>query len=155
MLTDLSRIVQAFNVQEVSGELYQGVNISPAQMIAAIVRDEVNKLVSLKWGLVPSWAKTPLVGNKMINARAETVAEKPSFRQAFKRRRCLIVADGFYEWKMEGSKKTPLRFGLKSGAPFGLAGLYEIWHSLDKVPLKKRSDPSHTRPDACHCTEAG
>ena len=114
----------------------RGINISPGQMIAAIVRDDVNRLVSFKWGLVPSWAKDPAIGNKMINARAETVAEKPSFRQAFKKHRCLIIADGFYEWKTEGRKKTPLRFGLKSGEPLGFAGLYEIWHGPDKVSLQ-------------------
>jgi putative SOS response-associated peptidase YedK len=136
LLTDLSRIVQSFDIQGVSGELHQGVNISPGQMIAAVVRDEVNRLIPFKWGLVPSWAKDLEVEYKMINARAETVAEKPSFRQAFKKRRCLIVADGFYEWKTEGRKKTPLRFGLKSGEPFGFAGLYEIWHAQDKTPLQ-------------------
>ncbi|MBN1548202.1 MAG: SOS response-associated peptidase [Syntrophaceae bacterium] len=136
LITDLTKILQAFDVQKVTGELHQGVNISPGQMISAVVRDEFSKLVNFKWGLVPSWAKDPSIGNKMINARAETVAEKPSFRQAFKRHRCLIVADGFYEWKPEGRKKTPLWFGLKSGEPFGFAGLYEIWHSPDKTPLQ-------------------
>lgn len=136
LLTDLSRIVQSFDIQRVSGELHQGVNISPGQMITAVLRDEVNKLADFKWGLVPSWAKDPAIGNKMINARAETVAEKPSFRQAFKKRRCLIVADGFYEWKTEGKRKTPMRFGLKSGEPFGFAGLYEIWHAPDKAHLQ-------------------
>lgn len=136
LLTDLSRIVQSFDIQGVSGELHQGINISPGQMIAAVVRDEVNRLVHFKWGLVPAWAKDPVVGYHMINARAETVAEKPSFRKAFQQHRCLIVADGFYEWKTEGQKKTPLRFGLKSGEPFGFAGLYEVWHGSDKNPLQ-------------------
>jgi len=136
LLTDLSRIVQSFDIQGVSGELHQGVNISPGQMITVVVRDEVNKLADFKWGLVPSWAKDPAIGNKMINARAETVAEKPSFRKAFRQHRCLIVADGFYEWKTEGKRKTPMRFGLKSGESFGFAGLFDTWISPEKIPLR-------------------
>jgi putative SOS response-associated peptidase YedK len=135
LLTDLSRIVQSFDIQAVSGEWHPGINISPGQMIAAVVRNEVNRLVHFKWGLVPSFAKDQAIGNRMINARAETVAEKPSFRQAFRQRRCLIVADGFYEWKTDGRKKTPMRFGLKSGAPFGFAGLFETWMSPQRIPL--------------------
>lgn len=135
LLTDLSRIVQSFDIQEVSGEWQPGSDISPGRMIAAVVRDEVNRLVHFQWGLVPSWAKDPAMGNMLINARAETVAEKPAFRQAFRQRRCLIVADGFYEWKTDGRKKTPMRFGLKSGEPFGFAGLFETWLSPQKTPL--------------------
>lgn len=135
LLTDLSRIVQSFNIQEVSSAYNNGINISPGQMIAAVIRDNRNRLVDFKWGLVPSWAKDPAIGNKMINARAETVSEKPSFRQAFRRHRCLIVADGFYEWKTEAGEKTPMRFYLQSGEPFGFAGLYETWISPDKVPV--------------------
>ena len=83
----------------------------------------------MKWGLIPFWAKDPSIGNRMINARAETVAEKPSFRNAFTRRRCLIVADGFFEWRKEGKTKTPMRIILKNGEPFGFAGLWETWKS--------------------------
>lgn len=135
LLTDLSKIVQSFDIQEVSGEYLPGVNISPGQMIAAVIHDSINRLVDFKWGLIPAWAKDPAIGNKMINARAETVSEKPSFRQAFRKRRCLIVADGFYEWKTEAGKKRPIRFYLRSGEPFGLAGLYETWVSPGKVPI--------------------
>jgi len=136
LLTDLSRIVQSFDIQEVSGEYHPGVNISPGRMIAAVIRDSINRLVDFKWGLIPAWTKDPSIGYKMINARAETVSEKPSFRQAFRKRRCLIVADGFYEWKQEAGRKTPMRFYLKSGEPFGLAGLYETWI----LPGKDRVD---------------
>jgi putative SOS response-associated peptidase YedK len=135
LLTDLSKIVQSFDIQEVSGHCHPNANISPGQMIAAVVYDNMNRLLNFKWGLIPAWAKDPAIGNKMINARAETVFEKPSFRQAFRKRRCLIVADGFYEWKKEAGKKTPMRFYLKSGEPFGFAGLYETWVSPDKVPI--------------------
>ena len=136
LLTDLSIIVESFRIGEVAAEYRPGSNIAPGRQISAVIRDEdVNKLVDFRWGLIPSWAKDPSIGNKMFNARAETIAEKPSFREAFKRRRCLIVADGFYEWQKIGRIKKPLRFSLKSGEPFGLAGLYETWISPEKKPV--------------------
>jgi putative SOS response-associated peptidase YedK len=104
-------------------------NIAPTQLVAAIRNDkEQNReLVMLRWGLVPFWAKDPAIGNRMINARAETVAEKPSYREAFKHRRCVVLADGFYEWHREGDVKTPYFISLASGKPFALAGLWEDW----------------------------
>jgi putative SOS response-associated peptidase YedK len=108
-------------------------NIAPTQDIAAIRIAEggVRELTLLRWGLVPSWAKDPSIGNRMINARAETVAEKPSFRAAFRRRRCLVLADGFYEWKKENAGKTPYLISLASGMPFAFAGLWEHWQSRE------------------------
>jgi putative SOS response-associated peptidase YedK len=130
LLTDLSVIVESFHIGEVAAEYKPGVNISPGQQISAVIRDgAVNKLVEFRWGLIPSWARDPAIGNKMFNARAETVAEKPSFRSAFKKRRCLVIADGFYEWAKRDKKKVPYHFALMSGAPFGFAGLYETWIS--------------------------
>jgi putative SOS response-associated peptidase YedK len=79
------------------------------------------------WGLIPSWAKDPLIGRKMINARAETIAEKPSFRASFQRRRCLILADGFYEWKTEPNRRQPYRFSLIDKKPFTFAGIWDHW----------------------------
>ena len=104
-------------------------NIAPTQYIAAIRGNEEagRELVMLRWGLVPFWAKDPAIGNRMINARAETVAEKPSYRAAYKHRRCVVLADGFYEWRREGEIKTPYFISLKSGEPFALAGLWERW----------------------------
>lgn len=103
-------------------------NIAPTQYIAAIRTAESGReLVMLRWGLLPSWAKDPTIGNRMINARAETVAEKPSFRAAYRQRRCLVLADGFYEWKLESGVKTPYYMSLASGAPFAFAGLWENW----------------------------
>ena len=103
-------------------------NIAPTQDIAAI-RDgqEGRELVMLRWGLVPFWAKDPSIGNRMINARAETVAEKPSYRAAFRHRRCVVLADGFYEWRRENDAKTPYFISLADGKPFALAGLWENW----------------------------
>jgi len=136
LLTDLSVIVESFRIGDVAAEYKPGSNISPGQQISAVIRSkDANKLVDFRWGLIPSWAKDPSIGNRMFNARAETIAEKPSFREAFKKRRCLIVADGFYEWQKIGRIKKPLRFSLKSGAPFGLAGLYETWISPEQKPV--------------------
>jgi putative SOS response-associated peptidase YedK len=106
-------------------------NIAPTQPVAVVPNLAPRKLEMFKWGLIPSWAKDPKIGNSLINARGETVAEKPAFRAAFKRRRCLIPADGFYEWKRAGKTKTPLYIQLKGGEPFALAGLWEIWTAPD------------------------
>jgi putative SOS response-associated peptidase YedK len=135
LLTDLSVIVESFHIGEVACEYRPDHNIAPGRQVSAVIRGEVNKLVDFRWGLIPSWAKDPSVGNRMFNARAETLSEKPSFREAFRKRRCLIVADGFYEWRKLGRIKTPLRFTLKSGLPFGLAGLYETWISPEGKPV--------------------
>lgn len=104
-------------------------NIAPTQYVAAIRNDkqEQREIVMLRWGLVPFWAKDPAIGNRMINARAETVAEKPSYRAAYKHRRCVVLADGFYEWQRQGDGKVPHYISLASGEPFALAGLWEIW----------------------------
>ena len=112
-----------------STEVEPRYNIAPTQFIAAVRHDEQNEpeLAMLRWGLVPFWAKDPSIGNRMINARAETVAEKPSFRNAYRKRRCLILADGFYEWRKEGEGKTPYFISLADGAPFAFAGLWENW----------------------------
>jgi putative SOS response-associated peptidase YedK len=104
-------------------------NIAPTQYVAAIRENDERKreLVMLRWGLVPFWAKDPAIGNRMINARAETVAEKPSYRAAFKHRRCIVLADGFFEWQRNNDVKTPHFISLRSGEPFALAGLWETW----------------------------
>jgi putative SOS response-associated peptidase YedK len=104
-------------------------NIAPTQFVAAIRNDqnEQRELVMLRWGLVPFWAKDPSIGNRMINARAETVAEKPAYRAAYRHRRCVVLADGFYEWHKDGDVKTPYFISLASGGAFALAGLWENW----------------------------
>jgi len=111
-------------------------NIAPSQPVLALTTQEAKpKLELCHWGLIPSWAKDPAIGARMINARKETVAEKPSFRSPFKNRRCLVLADGFYEWKQEGSAKIPYYIHLKSGAPFGFAGLWSHWQNKDGSEL--------------------
>jgi putative SOS response-associated peptidase YedK len=108
-------------------------NISPTQPILAIPNDSKNAADFFVWGLIPSWAKDPTIGSRMINARAETLAEKPSFRAGFKYHRCLILADGFYEWKQQPGTKTkiPHFIRLKSCQPFAFAGLWDTWQSPD------------------------
>src|SRR5438067_9513452 len=105
-------------------------NVAPTQAVLAVRvpagRDKP-ELAALKWGLVPGWADDPAIGNRLINARAETAAEKPAFRSAFRQRRCLVLADGFYEWQQIGGKKQPYLFRLRDGAPFAFAGLWEHW----------------------------
>ena len=116
-----------------STEVVPRYNIAPTQFIAAVRRDEQDtpQLAMLRWGLVPFWAKDPSIGNRMINARSETVAEKPSFRNAYRKRRCLILADGFYEWRKTADGKTPYFISGADGSPFAFAGLWESWSSKD------------------------
>ena len=103
-------------------------NVAPSQDVAVVRAVDGGRSVSmLRWGLIPAWAKDPAIGYRLINARSETVAEKPSFRSAYRRRRCLIPADGFYEWQRLGKIRQPWLFGLRDGAPFAFAGLWERW----------------------------
>ncbi|MGG3509615.1 SOS response-associated peptidase [Paenibacillus lautus] len=103
-------------------------NIAPTQMVTAIINDgSTNRIGQLQWGLVPSWAKDASAGAKMINARSETLEDKPAYRMPFYRKRCLIPADGFYEWQKNGNGKQPFRISLKNGEIFSMAGLYDTW----------------------------
>lgn len=109
-------------------------NIAPSQPVAAVRQNRDTKqreLVHFHWGLIPSWAKDPSIGYKMINARSETAAEKPSFRNALKYRRCLVPASGFYEWQKVGKGKQPHYIHLAESEPFAIAGLWEHWQSAD------------------------
>lgn len=136
LVANANTLQESFGLGESAGpalaELTPRYNIAPSQPVAVITAKEgERRLEFFQWGLIPSWAKDPKVGYSMINARAETVAEKPAFRSALKKRRCLIPADGFYEWKREGKTKTPMYIQLKNGEPFALAGLYEFWKPAD------------------------
>jgi putative SOS response-associated peptidase YedK len=113
-------------------------NIAPSQPLLAIPNDGANTAEFFVWGLIPMWAKDPSIGSRLINARGETVAEKPSFRGSFKYKRCLILADGFYEWKANPGKKTktPYYIHLKDRKPFAFAGLWDSWESSDGSNIK-------------------
>ncbi|MEI7980171.1 MAG: SOS response-associated peptidase [Bacteroidota bacterium] len=105
-------------------------NCAPAQDLAVISNEDPLSLSFYRWGLIPYWSKDPAIGNKLINARAETLTEKPSFKNAFHNRRCLVPATGFFEWR-RGKEKTPFNIRMKSGEPFSLAGLWDKWVSSD------------------------
>lgn len=130
-----------FGVQQVLFEPDARYNIAPTQPVPVVVERAMpgdgpaRFLEQFQWGLVPSWAKDPSIGSKMINARSETVAEKPSFRNALKYRRCIVPADGFYEWDKAGGTKQPYLFRREDGDSFGFAGLWEEWHAPDGSPL--------------------
>ena len=110
-------------------------NVAPTQNVPSVKNAETRDVEMLHWGLIPHWAKDTSIGYKLINARSETLREKPSFRDAFHKRRCLVLADGFYEWQKsskDGRQKVPYRFTLKDEKPFAFAGLWELWRSGEK-----------------------
>ncbi len=129
-LADAEKISRRFALREESDWLKPRYNIAPSQEIPVIIKDGGRRLVRFAWGLVPFWSRGKLRDRGIINARAETVAGKPSFGHAFRRQRCLIPAEGFFEWKKTGNQKTPYRIGLKDEELFAFAGL---WDSL-KLP---------------------
>jgi len=107
-------------------------NVAPMQNVWAVVHDgKKNRLGQLRWGLVPSWASDDKIGSKMINARRETLLEKPSFKTLVRRKRAIVPADGFYEWKKSGNRKQPMRITMKDGSLFSMAGLYDTWQASD------------------------
>ena len=127
-------VAKAFNVEV--PEVQPRFNVAPGQPVL-VVREAGGdrEAATLKWGLIPSWAKEAPKGAGLINARSETVAEKPAFREAFRRRRCLIPADGFYEWARGGARKQPYFFRMRDDSPFAFAGLWERWEG-DGEPVE-------------------
>ena len=131
------QVALRFDVQTVEAAPQERFNIAPTQPVAVVMeQDDERVLDALQWGLIPAWAKEPGIGNKLINARAETLAEKPSFRQALKKRRCLIPSDGFYEWKKEGTARQPMHIRRIDSDLFAFAGLWEEWKAEDGRPLR-------------------
>ena len=136
--TPTNLLVQQF-LLDTAPELPLRYNIAPTQDVAVVRKTEElpeRNLVLLKWGLIPSWAKDAKMGARMINARGETVAEKPSFRAAFKRRRCLVLADGYYEWQKDGKRKQAVYITMDDERPFAFAGLWEYWDRAGEGPLE-------------------
>ena len=128
--SDIREIQRTFHIELTETTVQPSYNVAPTQPILTVVqRDGQRVLTAMRWGLIPVWAKDMRIGAKMINARAETVAEKPSFKRLLKSRRCLILADGFYEWQKEGARKIPMFISVKPKHPFGFAGLYDTWTS--------------------------
>ncbi|MGH7551643.1 MAG: SOS response-associated peptidase [Longimicrobiales bacterium] len=122
---------ETFGVDDIAPDVTPRYTIAPQTPVLAIGRSVEGHLRAgmLRWGLVPWWAKDPSAGQRMINARAESLTQKPAFREAFERRRCLIAADGFYEWRREGGRKVPMRIRLPDAGPFGFAGIWERWRN--------------------------
>ncbi|MGE7184961.1 SOS response-associated peptidase [Peribacillus sp. NPDC006672] len=137
LFTDIEEIKDRFDIQGSFDKEYQfSYNIAPSHSVLSVINDGArNRLGYLRWGLIPFWAKDEKVGYKMINARAESIAEKASFKNAYKMKRCLIIADSFYEWKKEPERKIPMRIKLKNHAPFGMAGLWESWKSPEGINI--------------------
>ncbi len=132
--TPLETLVERFEIDEYPSSISASYNIAPTQGVAAVIaEDGKRKLEMLHWGLIPSWADDPSVGNRMINARAETVSTKPSFRKAFKNHRCLLLADGFYEWQKVKDGKQPYYIRMEDGSAFAFAGLWESWHNGTEI----------------------
>ncbi|MBK8134984.1 MAG: SOS response-associated peptidase [Anaerolineae bacterium] len=129
LTADAATLLEAFGLEGAMVQMAPRYNIAPTQPVAVITNAEPRKLTFHRWGLVPSWAKDISIGSKMFNARAETVAEKPSFKNALKRRRCLVPANGFYEWPEKG--KNPMYIHLDGDPVFAFAGLWETWRSPD------------------------
>lgn len=142
----LEELMDYFPIDVSKIESSENFNVAPSQEVLAIARhEEKNHLVKFNWGLVPFWAKDKSIGNRMINARSETAATKPGFRAAFKKRRCLILADGFYEWTGEKGQQQPMFLTLPNGHPFAFAGLWETWDNKGKEETPHRSCTILTR----------
>jgi putative SOS response-associated peptidase YedK len=145
LASNTQKLAEAFAGFELPADLPPRYNVAPSQPVAVVANNGQHKVEFFRWGLIPSWAKDPKIGNQMINARAETLAEKASFKNAYKRRRCLVLADGFYEWYTppsappdrggKGGGKTPMYIRLASGEPFAFAGLWEMWQTAEDFIL--------------------
>ncbi|MBI4380286.1 MAG: SOS response-associated peptidase [candidate division NC10 bacterium] len=136
LTTNLGAIAKRFGVARFLEEVSPRYNIAPTHTVIVVNDDGSRHLTPMQWGLIPSWAKDPAIGNRMINARGETVATKPAFRVALRKRRCLIPADGFYEWQPVGRRKQPVYITLKTREPFSFAGLWETWTSPEGEEVK-------------------
>ncbi|HEV2581867.1 MAG TPA: SOS response-associated peptidase [Ktedonobacteraceae bacterium] len=138
LTVDLADIAKKFGVEPTTQAMHSAprYNVAPTQPVAAVLRNGETHLAELRWGLIPSWAKDESIGARMINARAETLTEKPSFKGLLRSKRCMILADGFFEWKQEPGGKTPMFITMADGQPFAFAGLWDSWKSPSGEPLR-------------------
>jgi putative SOS response-associated peptidase YedK len=130
LITDVRRIAESFGVAPAL-DIQPRYNIAPTQDVVAILKNGTAHMSMLRWGLIPAWAKDETIGSRMINARAETLTEKASFKHLLRGKRCLVVADGFYEWRADGKGKTPMYITRQDEQPFAFAGLWDLWKSPD------------------------
>ncbi len=131
LIADLGELARQFEFDGDWLTFESAYNIAPTQEVLTVVGGDARRGGFMRWGLIPHWAKNASIGSRMINARAETVAEKPVFRDALRRRRCLVLADGFYEWQRTGGARRPMRVVMRSGEPFAFAGLWSVWTDPD------------------------
>jgi len=135
-LTSIDGLVEEFGTLVLPADLRPRYNIAPTQAVPIIANENRGAVELVRWGLIPHWAKDASIGNRMINARSETLASKPAFRAAFTRRRCLVLADGFYEWRRTGKAKVPYFIRRASRRPFSFAGLWERWKAPDETDVR-------------------
>ena len=138
LIADLGELAQRFEFNGDRLTFEPAYNVAPTQQVLTVVGGDTRRGGFMRWGLIPHWAKNASIGGRMINARAETVAEKPAFRDALRRRRCLELADGFYEWQRSGTARRPMRVVMRTGEPFAFAGLWSV-----------RRDPDGNRVPSC------
>ncbi len=132
LIIGMEQLVKRFGIGRVENEWVPRYNVAPTQTMPVVIGQDGNReLRMMLWGLIPFWAKDRSIGNRLINARVETVAEKPAFKYALRRRRCLVPADGYYEWQKTNAGKQPMRIVRPDNAPFALAGLWEQWQDPD------------------------
>ena len=137
-LATLQKAFPQFSFAQASATAVPRFNVAPTQQVLGVANDSPAEAGFFRWGLIPSWAQDAKIASRLINARDDGVATKPAFRSAFKRRHCLIFADGFYEWETVGPKKTklPLYFQVRGGAPFAFAGRWEVWTPPEGEPVR-------------------
>jgi putative SOS response-associated peptidase YedK len=150
LYTPIKDLREFFAFENEVADYRPGYNVCPSQNVLAVraAANGAREGLLMRWGLIPGWAKDAGIGNKLANARSETVHEKPSFRNAFKKRRCILPADGFYEWKAEGKRKQPYFIRFSTGRPFGIAGLWEQWRSPEIGELVQTATLLTTGPNA-------
>lgn len=137
--TPIEELIRAFGFGSPEMPIPPRFNVAPTEPVAAILDEAPDRLSLLRWGLIPSWASEPSIGNRMINARVETLAEKPAFRRALEQRRCLVLADGFFEWRKEGKQRLPIWLRRADHRPFAFAGLWDEWRSPDGTRIRSCS----------------
>ena len=130
---------EEMGLKDIPADFPQRFNIAPTQPVAVVADADERKVEMMRWGLIPFWAKDPTIGSRLINARSETISEKPAFKNAFAKRRCLILADGFYEWQKGAGprgRSQPYYFKREDGKPFAFAGLWEFWRSPENEEVR-------------------
>lgn len=136
IITPVEKLIEEFEAQLFEDTFFPNYNAAPGQKLPVITNEMPKKIKLYVWGLIPYWAKDPSKGFKLINARAETLLLKPSFKNALKRRRCLVLADSYFEWKSEWNQKIPYRILLRDEKPFALAGIWETWKDRDNKEIR-------------------